>query len=297
MLILSIENLKMSIFGKEYPYFLGYALGGGGARGFAHLGALKVFELFHLKPDVIVGTSAGALAGVFYADGFTPDEIAELFKKRNFREFIEFTVPRSGLFKTTEIERFLKNNLRSTKFEQLSIPFKAVATDWKNATTKVFTKGDNLIEAVAASCSVPMVFKPIEIDGIPYVDGGLLKNFPVSIIRNSCRFVIGVNVSIMTPFPEKINLKTTAERMFKLMSNSNAMADRLLCDILVETSSIERYFMFDLKNIEEIMELGYSTAANEMVKEHALKVVRRCHRRYKIEEKVKEKIKKIKTLS
>lgn len=287
----------MSIFGKDYPHFLGYALGGGGARGFAHLGALQVFETFQLKPDVIIGTSAGALAGVFYADGFTPEEIADLFKKRNFKEFVEFTIPKSGLFKTREIKRFLKNNLRSKKFEQLNIPFKAVATDWENARIKVFEQGDKLIEAVVASCSVPIVFKPVDIDGIPYVDGGLLKNFPVSLIRRSCRFVIGVNVSVINPYPEKINLKTTTERMFKMMSNSNAIADRFLCDILVETSFSEQYFMFDLKNIETIMESGYIAAADEMVKEDSLKIVRRCHRRYKNEKKVKEKIKRIKLLS
>lgn len=287
----------MSIFGKkQHPYFLGYALGGGGAKGFAHLGAFKVFEMFKLKPDIIVGTSAGALAGVFYADGFTPDEIAELFKKRNFKEFVELTIPKSGLFKTTEIKRFLKNNLRSTKFEQLQIPFQAVTTDWKNAKTTVFTKGDSLIDAVVASCSVPIVFKPTEINGVPYVDGGLLKNFPVSVIRDSCRYVIGVNVSIVAPFPEKVNLKTTAERIFKMMSNSNTMPDRLMCDILVETSSIEKYFMFDLKNIDEIMELGYVTTADVMKKEKSLKIVRRCHRRYLNEQRVKEKIQQIKTI-
>ena len=280
----------MGLFGKDYPHFLGYALGGGGSRGFAHLGALKVFEAYGLRPDVIAGTSAGALAGVFYADGFSPDEIAELFNKKDFKEFVELAVPKTGLFKSTEILKFLKNNLRSQKFEQLKIPFNAVATDWQNAKIKVFSEGDKLAEAVVASCSVPIVFRPIDIDGIPYVDGGLLKNFPVSVIRDSCRFVLGVNVSIMTEMSDKENLKTTAERVFKLMSNSNTLNDRKNCDILIEASPIEKYFMFDLRNIDKIMELGYNSAADEMKKEKSLRIVKRCHRRYQIEEKVKEKI-------
>lgn len=284
----------MSIFGKEHPYYLGYALGGGGSRGFAHLGALRVFESFGLKPEVIVGTSAGALAGVFYADGFAPEEIAELFDRKAFKEFVELTIPRTGIFKSTEIAKFLKGNLRSSKFEQLHIPFQAVATDWQNARTVVFSEGDNLVDAVVASCSVPLVFSPIEIDGIPYVDGGLLKNFPVSIIRESCRYVIGVNVSIMTSLQEKVNLKTTAERVFKLMSNANTMIDRKLCDILVEASSVEKYFMFDLRNMEKIMEFGYIAASNEMARQSSLKIVKRCHRRYQLEEKVKERINKLK---
>ena len=280
----------MSVFRKKYQHFLGYALSGGGARGFAHLGALKVFESYNLKPNILVGTSAGALAGVFYADGFSPDEIAELFQHRDFKDFVEFTVPKTGFFKSSGVERFLKNNLRSTTFEQLQIPFQVVATDWQSGVVTVFSQGRTLIDSVVASCSVPLVFKPKEIGGVSYVDGGLLKNFPVSIIRDECKFVIGVNVSLVMDLPEKENMKNTAERVFKLMSNSNTLLDRELCDILVETSSIERYFMFDLKSIDEIMELGYNTAADAMASANSLRIVRRCHRYYELEDKVKRKI-------
>lgn len=96
----------MAIFGKGYDYFLGYALSGGGAKGFAHLGALKVLEKYGLKPDVIAGTSAGALAGVFYADGYHPDEIAELFRKREFKEFVELAIPKSGFLKIQDYTVF-----------------------------------------------------------------------------------------------------------------------------------------------------------------------------------------------
>jgi NTE family protein len=75
----------MALFGKSYDHYLGYALSGGGAKGFAHLGALKVLDKCGLKPDVIAGTSAGSLAGVFYADGYHPEEIEELFRKREFK--------------------------------------------------------------------------------------------------------------------------------------------------------------------------------------------------------------------
>ena len=89
----------MALFGKSYDHYLGYALSGGGAKGFAHLGALKVLDKCGLKPDVIAGTSAGSLAGVFYADGYHPEEIEELFRKREFKEFIELSIPKAGLLK------------------------------------------------------------------------------------------------------------------------------------------------------------------------------------------------------
>lgn len=279
----------MALLSKSYDHYLGYALSGGGAKGFAHLGALKILEKCGLKPDVIAGTSAGALAGVFYADGFHPEEIEELFKKIEFREFIEFTVPKSGLFKSTGLHNFLKKNLRSSRFEDLQTPFHVVATDWNRASTVIFSNGDDLIDAVVASCTVPIVFNPQIIHDVPYVDGGLLKNFPVSVIRKKCKFVIGVNVSLMLPPPEKNNIRKMMERTFNLMSNSNTLIDKSMCDILIETEGIQKYSMFDLQHQHTIMEAGYHCAALTMSKSKSWEVVKRCHRHYALVKKIHNK--------
>ncbi len=283
----------MSIFGTGYEYFLGYALGGGGAKGFAHLGTLKVLEQYGLKPDVIAGTSAGALAGVFYADGFHPDEIVDLFRKREFREFVSFTIPRTGFLKSTGLHDFLKKNLRSSSFEALQLPFYVVATDWEKAAVKVFSKGDDLVDAVVASCSVPIIFNPQVIDGVPYVDGGILKNFPVTVIRKMCRYLLGVNVSLMMPPAEKESIRTMVERTFNLMSNANTLIDKLKCDILIETTGLEKISMFDLHSQLRIMESGYHAAAFTMAEKKSLEIVRRCHRHAMLEEKVKARLEKI----
>lgn len=280
----------MAIFSKSYDHFLGYALSGGGAKGFAHLGALKVLEKCGLKPDVIAGTSAGALAGVFYADGYHPDEIVELFRKKEFREFVELTIPTTGFFKSTGLHNFLKKNLRATRFEELRIPFYVVTTDWNRASTVTFSNGDDLVDAVVASCSVPIVFHPQMIHDVPYVDGGLLKNFPVSVIRKKCKYVIGVNVSLILPPPEKHNIRRMLERTFNLMSNSNTLIDKAYCDILIETKGIEKYSMFDLQNQLKIMEAGYHYAALTMSKDESWEVVRKCHRHYALTRKIREQL-------
>ncbi len=284
----------MAIFGKSYKYYLGYALSGGGSKGFAHLGALKVMEKYNLKPDVIVGTSAGALAGVFYADGYHPDEIGELFQKKEFRQFVEFSFPKHGIFKSTGLYSFLKRNLRSHTFEELKHPLKIVATDWERASTVIFSKGKNLIDAVVASCSVPVVFNPHYIDDVPYLDGGLLKNFPVSVIRKDCKYVIGVNVSLMIPACEKTSIKNVAERTFNLMLNSNSILDSSLCDVLIEVKGLQKYNMFGLSYIDDIIESGYSFCANAFADEKALRIVRKCLHHYELEEKIKNRIKKLK---
>lgn len=284
----------MAIFGKGYKYHLGYALSGGGAKGFAHLGALKVIEENNLKPDIIAGTSAGALAGVFYADGFAPDEIKELFDKKEFREFVSISVPKKGIFKSTGLTKFLKKNLRSKSFEELQIPLRVVASDWEKASTVVFARGKNLVEAVVASCSVPVVFNPQYIDERPFVDGGLLKNFPVSIIREECKFVLGVNVSMIVPTLEKPSIISTTERTFNIMANSNSLIDRKLCDILIEVPGLHKFGMFTLQNTDTIVENGYNAAAEIFKKEKTKKIVDRCLRYYQLEKVVKKQITKIK---
>jgi NTE family protein len=237
-------------------YKLGIALSGGGAKGFAHLGVLQALNEKGLFPEVISGTSAGAFAGVLYADGHTPEEIISFFKKKVFREFAEFAIPQGGFFKSEGFQSFLKKHLKSKTFEDLRIPLYVVATDIEHGESKVFTSGP-LIPAVIASCSVPIIFRPVEIDKHYYVDGGLFKNFPVSIIRRECTKIIGVNVSPITKSEFRNSLKYIAERSFHYMSGSNTLLDRNLCDYLIESVSLSRYSMFDLDHVEEIYRAGY----------------------------------------
>jgi NTE family protein len=286
----------MSLLKPNYQYNLGYALSGGGSRGFAHLGVLKKLDELDLKPDIVVGTSAGALAGVFYADGFQADEISELFRKKEFTQFAELTLPKSGFFKSTGLYNFLKKNLRAATFEQLKIPFISVTTDWERARTVAFSRGDKLIEAVVASCTVPIVFQPQFIDNVAYVDGGVFKNFPVSLIRRECKYVIGVNVSQIPRF-EKANIRKMSERTFRMMANANTLPDREMCDILIEPRGISRITMFDLKNIEQTVKLGYLSADEKMKNERSKYITKRCLRYRELSEMMKEymvKIKKIK---
>ena len=246
---------------KVKKFRFGLALSGGGAKGFAHLGVIQALNDIGLYPEIISGTSAGAFAGVFYADGYEPKEIVSFFEKKVFSEFAEFTIPQGGFFKSTKFQNFLKKHLRARKFEDLKIPMRILATDIEHGKSKVFSSG-SLVEAVVASCSVPIVFKPIEIDNHYYVDGGLFKNFPVSTIRSECEKIIGVNVSPITTMPYKNTLKYVMERSFHYMSGSNTLLDRQLCDYLLESSALLDYSMFDLDHVEEIFEMGYTFAKN-----------------------------------
>ena len=247
----------MSADKKQYN--LGVALSGGGAKGLAHLGVLQAMEERGIYPDVISGTSAGAFAGVLYADGHKPKEIMSFFQNKVFREFAEFTIPKAGFFKNTRFSDFLKAHLNARTFEELRIPLYVVATDIEQGESHVFSEG-SLIHTVIASCTVPIVFTPVKIGERHFVDGGLFKNFPVSVIRKMCKKVIGINVSPLTRAEYKDSIKYVAERSFHYMSTSNTLLDRNLCDYLIESPDLAKYPMFDLDHVTEIYEIGYNMA-------------------------------------
>lgn len=247
------------------PYKIGLALSGGGAKGFAHLGVFKLLEESGLKPDIISGTSAGSLMGVLFADGYSADEIKNMFIGREFSEFAQLQIPKSGLFNYDRFQEFLKRHLRSKRIEDLPIPTVIVATDLDRGCSHEFRSGP-IVEAVTASCCMPIVFSPILINNVHYVDGGLFRNFPVSTIRDECEYVIGVNVSPLIPQRYKQTLLHIAERTYHYVFKANAIEDRELCDILIEAKEVGLYKTFDLENINLISEIGYEAAVKAFQK-------------------------------
>lgn len=241
---------------KVVPYGIGLALSGGGAKGFAHLGALQALEEKGIKPDIISGTSAGAIVGAFYACGFKPKEILEMFMKHDVKDFLSFTLPKESFLKYDGFRKFMEKTFPVKSLEELKIPLYTVAADFDNGLCKVFTEGE-LVPRVMASCTIPIVFKPIMIDGVRYVDGGLFKNFPVSPIRDLCRKVIGVNVCPKLVEEYDDNILHVAVRSYQFMFKQNAVEDSKLCDLLLEVDSIDEYNTFDLKNAHKIYEQGY----------------------------------------
>lgn len=240
-------------------YKLGLALSGGGAKGFAHIGVFKFLEEAGLMPDVIVGTSVGSLMGALFADGYSASEIKDLFTGREFSEFAQFQLPKSGLFDSKRFRYFLKRHLRAKTFEELKIPLVVVATDLDNGESHEFRSGP-IVEAVAASCSIPIIFSPVVINGVHYVDGGLFHNFPVSIIREECDKIIGVNVSPLVPQKYKQTIFHIAERSYHYMFRANTLEDREMCDVLIEAEEFGMYKTFDLENVDQITKIGYAAA-------------------------------------
>ena len=243
-------------FTKKYP--IGFALSGGFIKGFAHLGAMQSLLEHDIKPNILSGVSAGALAGVFYADGNEPHKVLDYFAGHKFQDLTKLVIPKVGLFELGEFIDFLKSNLKSKKLEELQIPLIITATDLDHGRLVHFHKGD-IAERVAASCCMPVLFAPVNIDGTHYVDGGLLMNLPVSTLRRICEKVIAVNVSPLMATKYKMNIVSIALRSYNFMFRSNSFPEREKADLLIEPYNLEGYSNTELEKAEEIFMQGYNT--------------------------------------
>jgi NTE family protein len=177
---------------------LGYALGGGAARGLFHIGVLSVLEEYGITPDIIAGTSMGSIIGAMYASGLKTSDLKQIARSIDWKQIMRLTdivaLPKSGLIQGKRIVALLKSILGDTGFSQLKCKYAAVAADLYTGQQVVFTEG-SLIEAIRASISIPGIFTPVHYEGHYLVDGGLVNVVPVSVCRDlGADFVIGVNV-------------------------------------------------------------------------------------------------------
>ncbi|MFW6218654.1 MAG: patatin-like phospholipase family protein [Bacteroidota bacterium] len=180
--------------GVEREYKNGLVLSGGVARGYAHIGVLKALHEWGIKPDVVSGVSAGSIIGAFYCDGYSPEEIEEILSNKKMMEFIKLSTPKCGFMEMTGLKLTLKKNLRSKKFDQLQKPLWITATNYCTGETEYINKGE-ILDAIIASSSIPVVFKPHKINNNYYIDGGITNNFPLEPVSEKCNHLIGAFVN------------------------------------------------------------------------------------------------------
>lgn len=255
-----MEQLSTDKASTQPRYELGVALSGGGARGFAHAGALMAIEEAGLKPDIIAGVSAGSVVAVLYAAGFKPAHIPELFANCSFTDFTKLSLGKGGLFTVEKFRDFIMEAVLSRgdyrRLEDLPMPTYLGVTDFDNGCPVEFHTGE-IGDRMIASCSIPIVFKPVTIDGVNYVDGGVLRNHPAWIIRDKCKLLIGVNVSPLPTSGSASSIVDVALRTYNLMAKANQAADMALCDLSIVTPELSGYRAFSLKHIPGVFLSGY----------------------------------------
>lgn len=243
----------------QYP--IGYALSGGFIKGFAHLGVMQALLEYNIHPNIISGVSSGALVGAFIADGNEPYHVLDYFKNKHFKDLTRLVVPKRGIFELCDYIDFIKSNLKAKRFEDLKIPLIVTATDLDNGKSVHFTKG-YIAERIAASCCLPIIFSPICINGIHYVDGGIFSNLPVSILRDKCEKIVAINVSPLVSEKYKLNIIGIALRSYHLMFGSNSINELNKADLFIEPYNLEGYSNRELDKADEIFDQGYKTACD-----------------------------------
>ncbi|MBA2614109.1 MAG: patatin-like phospholipase family protein [Bacteroidetes bacterium] len=237
-------------------------LSGGGARGFAHIGVVKALLEKGISFSAISGTSSGAIIGAFLCDGYTPHEVAQICRSgipltRINRHFSK------GILSIESLRKTLKKYLRSVNFGDLKYPFHVSVTDLNTGKQVVFNKG-NIIEAIVASASIPIIFPPVFIDNIPYGDGGISGNLPVEPFIGSNIKTIGVHVNPINQYNSSLSLIRQFERIVHLGIRENVLREIENIHLLIEPDRLSEFGLFDIKKIDEIIKVGYDYVNSEI---------------------------------
>jgi NTE family protein len=238
---------------------IGLVLSGGGARCAAHLGVLQALEEFGIKPSVISGTSAGAIAGAFYAAGYPAKEILDIIQKGHFFSFSNLLIRKQGFFSMNGFENIYKQYFPNNSFSDLQFPLYVAATDILKGELVYFSSG-NLSQSLLASSCIPIVFQPVSYQNTLFVDGGVMNNFPVEPLKNKCDIIIGVHVNSIQKEINEIHMNDIIDRSFHL-AMSNSMQNKIdQCDVYIEPPDMSQFSIFDLSKSQEIYEYGYRYA-------------------------------------
>lgn len=222
----------MSQFVPQKPIKVALVLGGGGSRGIAHLGALHELEAAGIRPDLVIGCSAGAIIGAFYADNPSSIDSATLFLNLKRSDLLDTNIfnARFGLVQGKKMQKFLQKNLRSQTFQTLSIPLIVVATDLFSGEMVEIFEG-HLASAIHASCAFPGIFKPVHLNQRVLIDGGVSNPLPIDIAKRcGAECIIAIDVSESLPTSQPSHFLGVAKRSVeiayqKLVTHSLNQAD------------------------------------------------------------------------
>jgi len=214
---------------------LGLALGGGAARGFAHIGVLQVLEEEGIKPQMVVGTSAGSVVAAFYASGKTGQQLQWLADTMDESQFTDWANPFTGrgMLRGEALGKYINSQLNGMKIEDMKLPLGIVATDLRTGDGVLFRRGD-VATAVRASSAVPSVFEPVRIAGKDYVDGGLVSPVPVRYAKQmGADLVLAIDISSRPEDAKTSDMLKVLLQTFSIMGKSISQLELVQADVVV----------------------------------------------------------------
>lgn len=244
---------------------LGLALGSGGARGMAHVGILVALEEAGIKPDFISGCSIGAVVGGCYAAGISAHEIRDIALRLRTRDIVDIGpsfLSGKALLRSKKVEELLSDYLGDTLIENMKVKFSCIATDLISGKLHVFESGNAAI-AVQASCAIPAVFRPVELDNMLLVDGGCLCRVPVKSVKDmGADVVVAVDVlsNVSQPIEKVGSMLSLLLRLFDIMdANQTDLRNQIegnLANIVIKPV-IDAVSQYAIKDLDKTYEIGY----------------------------------------
>lgn len=250
---------------------LGFALGAGGSRGVAHIGFLQAMEEAGIRPDFIAGCSMGSVVGGAYSAGVSLETMKKAVFKLRLLDLIAPTRMRGGLFDTRKIRKLLEKYMGNPDFSELKIPFRCIAVDMVSQTTVEFSEG-KVIDGITASSTIPLIFKPMEKDGMRLIDGGILDRVPYREVKAmGADVVVAVDVlgrlDCSQKMPSTVGvLMETIDLMSNVRSQMKHDQDKDMIDFWLEPA-LGNMTQFTFKQFQFAYERGY-----EIGKEYAPKI-------------------------
>jgi len=235
---------------------VGLALSGGGVRGVSHLGVIQALIDNGIEFSHISGTSAGAVAAAFFAEGYAPKEILQIIKDAKLLKLLRPALGSTGLISILNVRSILQKYIPHNSFEKLKTQVTIASVDLGESKLVYFTEGE-LDIAVLASCCLPGLFRPIIIDDHMYVDGGILNNFPVDPLVGNCDLIIGSSCNHLPIVTEIKSFGGMIDRAAMIAINSSLNAHKILCDVVIEPHGLGSFGIFDTDAADEIYAIGY----------------------------------------
>lgn len=209
-------------------------LGGGGAKGFAHIGVIKVLESHGIRPKLVVGTSAGSFVGGLYASGLSPFALQQLALNLEESDVRDLTLSRQGFLVGQKLQDYVNAQVKQQPIQNFPIRFAAVATEADTGRKVVFNRG-NAGQAIRASCSIPNVFVPVTIAGKEYVDGGLVSPIPVETARDlGADVVIAVDISARPVAGQTRTAWALLDQTINIMGQQAINRELPLADVVIK---------------------------------------------------------------
>ena len=268
LITLSLSGTAQTV-SEQKPCRLGITLSGGAARGFAHVGVLRAFEEAGIEIDYISGSSMGALIGLFYAAGKTPDEIMEIAQTIKIRKLKTMNPVHFGKTGLDYVEQIVKKHVEQTSFEELKKPLFVCVTNFQSGKYEMIGEGE-IFPAILASAAIPIKYEQQTINGVIYIDGGMVNNLPVEPLRERCDIVVGISVNPVEYKTGKMSLSQKIRRLTELIINENEVRRIEMCDYHLEVQGLGEIDFEEYERLQEIHDLGYRAAKDFIAKNPGL---------------------------